>query len=100
MRQLRFAVVLFAGIALLTLCGEAQQVRDLAATYIPTGSGSLAGTVVTDETPAKPVRRATVTLAEASNAILSRIATTNNEGRYAFSGLPLEPILLRALTAR
>lgn len=80
--------VVLASVALLTRLGVAQQVRDGAVPYIPTGSGLISGTVVTDETPAKPVRRATVTLAESSNGIVNRIATTNDEGRYAFGGLP------------
>lgn len=84
----RVAATFIAGGILLANHTAAQQVRDAGAQFAPVGTGLLAGTVVTDETPVKPLRRATVTLTESTNAIVSRLATTDDMGRYIFSGLP------------
>ena len=52
-----------------------------------TGTASVSGTVVNDETPAEPVRRAVVVLA--GNGLRpSRGAITDDAGRFAFSDLP------------
>src|SRR5262245_27975202 len=52
-----------------------------------TGTGLIAGTVVTDETSGRPLRRATVTI---RNIELSSARTTisDDAGRFAFAGLP------------
>jgi protocatechuate 3,4-dioxygenase beta subunit len=84
----RFTVATCAGFLLLTSNVAVQQVRDPAARDATVGAGRLTGTVVTDETPQRPLRRATVTLIEAGGAIVSRLATTDELGRYTFSGLP------------
>lgn len=74
----------------------AQQVRDPAAPYTAIGTGVLSGTVMTDETPSKPLRRALVTLNESGGAIVSRLATTDDMGRYTFAALPAGKYTLTA----
>jgi protocatechuate 3,4-dioxygenase beta subunit len=50
------------------------------------GTASIAGVVVNDEAPAKPVRRATVTLT--GGVIANRAETTDDAGAFAFRELP------------
>src|SRR5690606_21492098 len=61
------------------------QARDAAAA--PTGTGSIAGVVVNDETPGRPVRRAAVTLTGGGLA-QSRTETTGDNGELVFRQLP------------
>ncbi|HEX7779968.1 MAG TPA: carboxypeptidase-like regulatory domain-containing protein, partial [Vicinamibacterales bacterium] len=77
----RLALVLLTPIALV-----AQQSRDAARPL--TGAASLSGIVVTDEAGDRPVRRATVTLSIPGDARSPRIVATDDEGRFAFGGLP------------
>ncbi len=51
------------------------------------GTGVLAGVVVNDETPGRPVRRATVTLTGAPLPT-SRQESTDDDGRFTFRDLP------------
>jgi len=81
---------------LMTTPQAAQQVRDPTTPYTAVGTGALSGTVMTDETPSKPLRRASVTLNESGGAIVSRLATTDDMGRYAFSALPAGKYTLTA----
>lgn len=52
----------------------------------PTGTGAIAGTVVTDEQTPKPVRRASVMLT--AGFALPQSTITDDAGRFAFPGLP------------
>jgi protocatechuate 3,4-dioxygenase beta subunit len=63
---------------------NAQQ-RDAVAA--PTGSASISGIVVNDETPGRPVRRAAVTVTGGGLAA-SRTEGTDDEGAFAFRDLP------------
>ena len=63
----------------------AAQVRDAAPQS--TGTGAIAGTVVTDGEPARPVRRAIVTL-NSSDPLVARTTITDDAGRFAFASLP------------
>ena len=53
-----------------------------------TGTAAISGTVTTDEEPHRPLRRATVTLVEASGTLPSRLAVTNDGGKFSFRDLP------------
>jgi hypothetical protein len=71
-------------IALLTVAQAPS--RDQA--IVPTsGTATLSGVVMNDETPAQPVRRAIVVLA-GDGLRPSRGAVTDDDGRFSFSGLP------------
>ena len=52
----------------------------------PTGTGAIAGTVVSDEPTPRPVRRASVMLT--SGIALPQSTITDDAGRFAFPGLP------------
>lgn len=80
------------------LTGLTQQAaRD--ATAKPTaGTASVSGVVVTDEEQPRPVRRAIVTLA-GDGLRPSRGAITDDEGRFAFQGLPAGRFTLTATRA-
>ena len=70
--------------------GAAQQtgVRDAASTMpARTGSASIAGLVV-DALSSQPVRRATVVVTDSASSSGSRLAVTDDHGRFAFEGLP------------
>jgi hypothetical protein len=75
--------------ALLIVCASAvvsaQQVRDGGAPRI-SGTGSIAGQVVTDETSPRGIRRAIVTLG--GDALGGRSAITDDNGRFVFVNLP------------
>ena len=66
----------------------AQQPRDTTRSLAPAGGTAVvSGTVMTDEAQAHPVRRATVTMA-GTGLRGSRDAVTDDQGRFAFAGLP------------
>jgi len=67
---------------------RAQQARDAApAAPVATGTAAIAGTVVTDDAQAAPVRRTTVTVT--SDALRgSRETVTDDQGRFLIPGLP------------
>ncbi|HEX7781161.1 MAG TPA: carboxypeptidase-like regulatory domain-containing protein, partial [Vicinamibacterales bacterium] len=54
----------------------------------PAGTGVIAGTVFTDETPSEPARKSRVTLNEVSSIIPGRTTTTDDAGRFVFRKLP------------
>jgi protocatechuate 3,4-dioxygenase beta subunit len=75
----------------LALCvGRAEmagaQVRD-AASVAPTGTGAIAGTIVTDDVAPQPVRHAIVTL-NSQDRLVGRAAISDDQGRFAFVSLP------------
>jgi hypothetical protein len=80
-----------AAILLAVLCGAvtaAQQAQPRDNEVKPTfGTGSVAGIVMNDEDPAKPVRRAVVTLAGPALRP-SRSAITDDDGRFVIRGIP------------
>ena len=79
---------------------SAQQ-RDTTTTARPTdevATARISGIVVTDETPARPVRRAIVTLA-GGGLLLNRNAVTDDEGRFDLAGLPAGRYSLSAARA-
>lgn len=63
-----------------------QQPRD--AGTVRTGTSEIAGTVVADDTPVSPVRRATITLTGADLGTTHLIAVTDDAGGFAFTSLP------------
>jgi uncharacterized protein (DUF2141 family) len=69
----------------LVLIAVLAQVRDAAPAA--TGTGTLAGTVTTEETPPRPLRRAVVT-ANSPDPRVGRTAITDDAGRFAFVNLP------------
>jgi protocatechuate 3,4-dioxygenase beta subunit len=84
--------LVLAGVALITISGAAQQpVRDSAqsrgAAHAPTGAASIVGLVVNDQTPGRPVRRATVTLT-GSGLTTTRSEVTDDDGAFVFRELP------------
>jgi hypothetical protein len=82
--------IVAVGLFLAPLTPAAQQgvpTRDAPAVTPTTGMASIAGTVVDDEEPAVPVRRAVVTIA-GSGLVPSRSAITDDDGRFAIERLP------------
>jgi len=72
--------------AALALVAVLAQARDAAPAA--SGSGSISGRITTDETPPRPMRRATVTLNTPDIRIVGgRTAITDDAGRFAFAGL-------------
>jgi uncharacterized protein (DUF2141 family) len=68
--------------------GQQAPVRD-AAPRPSVGTAILAGTVVTDDPNGRPLRRVTLTLnAASSGPTVSRMTTTDDQGRFAFTRLP------------
>ena len=63
---------------------------------LPTGSGVIAGTVLTDDTPPQPARKSRVTLNEASSKTPGRTTTTDDAGRFVFRDLPVGRYNLQA----
>jgi hypothetical protein len=75
----------------LALCvGSAEparaQVRD-GASVVPTGTGAITGTIVTDDVALQPVRHAIVTL-NSLDRVVGRTAISDDAGRFAFADLP------------
>jgi hypothetical protein len=90
-------VVLIGGLCTLALGAEAQRgpVRDPASTVSVAGTGSISGTVVTDEASARPVRRATVRLGGADLRV-SQVAITDDAGDFTFAALPAGRYMISA----
>lgn len=70
------------------------QTRDAA--KAPTGTGSIAGVVMTDATPSRPVRRAFVVLGGGSALKLPATAITDDNGAFVFTDLPVGAFTLVA----
>ena len=73
---------------------DASQARDTAKPPA-TGTASISGVVVDDQEPARPVRRAVVTLT-GTGLHPSRGAITDDEGRFALRDLPAGRFMLKA----
>ena len=74
--------------AAVAVSGQSGQVaRDAAAAQPTIGSGSISGTVVTDEPQPRPVRRAVLSLT-GDGLRPRRGAITDDEGRFTIAGLP------------
>jgi hypothetical protein len=73
---------------------DAQQLRDQGRITL-IGTASVSGTVVLDDETRPPMRRATVTLNRQGLEDI-RTATTDDSGRYAFSGVPAGTYILYA----
>jgi len=77
-------VILWSGAVAFGVAAD-RQTRDAGVRAAVTGSAVIAGTLVTDDSDSRPVRRATVTLAGTGS---SRVAVTDDAGRFAFTRLP------------
>ena len=84
------ATLTLAAVAVLPLAAQQTPVRDNAqardAAPVSTGTASLAGIVVDDQTPGRPVRRAAVTLT-GGGLTQSRTETTDDQGAFVFREL-------------
>jgi protocatechuate 3,4-dioxygenase beta subunit len=60
------------------------------------GSGTITGTIISDETSAKPVRRAIVNLSSSSDFLRTRVTITDDAGRFTFTSLPAANFSLSA----
>jgi hypothetical protein len=81
-------------VCLLLLAPLHQQTRD-SATQPTAGTASISGVVVDDQDPARPVRRAVITLT-GSGLHPNRGAITDDEGRFALRNLPAGRFTLMA----
>jgi hypothetical protein len=68
-------------------------VRDGATAAVPGGTGMIAGRVVHRDDPSRPVRRVMVALASAN--VTRRMAVSDDQGHFAFDGLPAGRYTLR-----
>jgi protocatechuate 3,4-dioxygenase beta subunit len=97
MRALRRCLATTAVATLLSAAGAAGpgQVRDAPVRQTPSAAGLIAGIVLTDETPPRPLRRAIVTLTGAEvRGPLQTLA--DDSGRFAFANLPAGRFTLTA----
>ncbi|HEX5069341.1 MAG TPA: carboxypeptidase-like regulatory domain-containing protein [Vicinamibacterales bacterium] len=82
-----------AGIlAVLAVAFVAPQLRDVQ--QYPSGTSTLAGTVVVDEAGDQPLRRASVSLVLLSDVRVQFQTVTDDRGRFSFSGLPAANVRL------
>jgi uncharacterized protein (DUF2141 family) len=85
-------------VAILVVCASSSSgqtpVRDTAKPPA-TGTGSLTGTIVTDETEPRPMRRVRVGLTSSDRRV-GRTTVTDDSGRFSFAGLPAGRYLLSA----
>jgi hypothetical protein len=65
-----------------------QQPRDAALLASATGTGAIAGTLVTAEQPETPIRRAAVVLSFSDATFIAREVITTDTGGFAFTDLP------------
>src|SRR5688572_31100216 len=78
-------IIVFAGL----VAASAQQSRDAARPPAATGTGQIAGSVITAGDTPQPLRRATVTLRGEQSA--SRlVAVTDDAGAFTFTSLPAD----------
>lgn len=68
----------------------APPVRDAGAIAVRlgVGTGVIAGTVFTDEPNARPLRRVTLSLSSTGGPSVTRMTTSDDQGRFAFTRLP------------
>jgi protocatechuate 3,4-dioxygenase beta subunit len=85
MSRLTLALVFAATTASMVEAGQAQPARDVRA--VAEGTAVVAGTVVTDDADARPVRHARVTL-NGAEPFDGMTTITDDHGRFAFGGLP------------
>jgi carboxypeptidase family protein len=81
---MRLAVAIVLGAA--TLAAQQAPPRD-ATRPVPAGTGSISGIIETDDAQHKPLRRAKVMLNTADRSF-GRTIVTNDDGTFAFDGLP------------
>jgi hypothetical protein len=86
--------VVAIALTLVSVAAPARQQRD-GATAPTVGTAIVAGTVVTDETPPVPARRALLTLTNAAGGD-SRTAVADDRGRFTFDGLTAGRFMLSA----
>jgi uncharacterized protein (DUF2141 family) len=67
-----------------------------AARATPTGTASLAGTVVTDDAEARPIRRARIAIFTADRQV-GRTAITDDSGAFGFTALPAGRYMLTGM---
>lgn len=77
---------------------SAQQARDTTPTptQLQRGTSALAGTIVSDDEAARPIRRALVTVQPDGTGISGRTAVTNDAGQFVVAGLPAGRYLITA----
>ena len=88
----------FAALAILAICTSPSfaqtSVRDVAKPQAA-GTASVTGTIVTDETDPRPLRRVRVGLTSSDRRV-GRTTVTDDAGRFSFAGLPAGRFLLTA----
>jgi hypothetical protein len=90
----RRTVLVLVILAMTMEVSRGQQTRDRAAVE-PAGTSRIAGVVVSDESPDRPISRAIVTLTGGGLA-LARAAVTGIEGAFSFDNLPAGDFTIRA----
>ena len=94
------SVALLVVLAAVGSRGQQAPARDGQTAAAAVGTSSITGVVTSDETPARPLRMAAVTLTPAEGARLSavRLTATDANGAFAFKGLSAS-LPANALTA-
>ena len=94
MRVVGVVVALTLGSGMAAL---AQQTRDRLASVAPrTGSAVISGTIVADDASKRPIRRATVLVAEETGVNNGRMTVTNDRGEFVVPDLPAGRYLVTA----
>lgn len=93
-RQLLRRLAACALVSLLTTAVAMGQVRDGGAATsptiaAPTGTGSIAGVVVSGDSASRPMRLATVVLIGATTGVL-KVTSTDRDGKFVFGSLPAD----------
>lgn len=89
MRTLHRAILCASALVTLAAIPAAQQPSRDAPARPSTGTAAIAGTILTDEPTAKPIRRVTLTLTAATAGLaVQRMTTSDDAGRFAFTRLP------------
>jgi protocatechuate 3,4-dioxygenase beta subunit len=77
---------LIASFLLVTALTAQQPPRDPGGTPGP-GTVSIAGTVVTDDAEARPIRKALVSISAGGRGSMANVVVTDDDGRFAFSSI-------------